>query len=139
MSMTVWLNLRMDESYESDRQDLSALFALHEQLDEIASKLNASPISHYFDDTDVRYNMDEAGEIEVTEKGWPASSASWFDASVLLRTVTELRDFLDKNPNVVTEIDGWTQDDVCEDLLVLISGLEAAVKAKKPVHLLVVM
>ena len=139
MSMTIWLNVRTGDTHECGDQDLSALFALSEQLDAIADKLAVQPISNFFDDTDVRYNMDEVGEFEESEDGWPASAATWHDAAVVLRTAEALRAHLEANGNVLDETDGWTLDQVLEDLTTLIPGLVAAVKAKRQVHLLVVM
>ena len=59
MSMTAWLNIRIDDSHESPGDDLSALFSLQEQITVLAAKLGCKSPSEFFDDTDVRYNMGE--------------------------------------------------------------------------------
>ncbi len=74
MSMTIWLNIRDGKSYKSNEEDHSAVFYLQEPLDVIATLLKVTPLSAFYDDTDVRYNMDESGEFELLEDSWPASA-----------------------------------------------------------------
>lgn len=139
MGMTVWLNVRTGDSYASDGEDLSALFALQEELDRVASSLSVEPISKFFDETDVRYNMDEEGEFEESEEGWPASAATWHDPASVLRTVEALRAHLEESPKAIAKANEWTQEQVLEDLQLLAARLEAAAGGKKQIHLLVVM
>ncbi len=139
MSMTIWLNVRTGDAHKSDGQDLSALFALQEQLDRVASSLSVEPLSKFFDETDLRYNMDEEGEFEESEEGWPASAATWHDPAEVLQTVEALRTHLEKNQKAIAKADGWAQEQAVEELRALVPGLEAAMSAKKQVHLLVVM
>lgn len=139
MGMTVWLNVRNGEKHESDNEDRSAIFDLQDQIDALATSLGVEPISTFFDETDLRYNMDEDAEFEESDDGWPASAASWHDPKDVLATVEALCTHLERNQNAVTETDGWGQDDVLEDLKTLVPGLKVAAAAERTVHLLVVM
>lgn len=64
MGMTVWFNVRDGDKHTSDGTDRSAIFDLQEQLDALATSLGVEPISTFFDETDLRYNMDDDGEFE---------------------------------------------------------------------------
>ena len=139
MSMTLWLNIRDGETFESNGEDHSAVFYLQEALDALADKLNITPLSAFHDDTDVRYNMDETGEFDDVEEGWPASAANWFPAEAVLSSVSILLDHLQTNPDALTATDGWKQDDVIEDLTDFKSELKHAVAQSKTVHLCIVM
>ena len=139
MSMTIWLNIRSGEKYKSIDDDLSALFAQQENLDALAVKLGVTSLTGFFDDTDLRYNMDEVGEFEESDDGWPADAAAWHDAALVLQTVQALQNHLVANPQALPEVDGWSQQNVVDDLATLIPGLEAAMKGSQSVHLLVVM
>jgi hypothetical protein len=139
MGMTVWLNVRTDDKHESQGEDLSAILALQDQLDDLCKQLGVTAISTFFDETDLRYNMDDDEEFEESEDGWPASAATWHDAADLLKTTLALRDHLQSEPDALEMEDEWEQDHVIEDLDILIPGIEEAHAAGKAVHLLVVM
>ena len=62
---------------------------LAEPLEQLAVKLSVQPLSDFYDDTDLRYNLDETGEFAEAEDGWPAA-AQWFDAAEALRSVERL-------------------------------------------------
>ena len=87
MSSTLWINLRDGDQYESNESDHSALLDLAESLDLLAAKLSVQPLSGFYDDTDLRYNLDETGEFAGSEEGWPVAAAQWFDAADALRSV----------------------------------------------------
>jgi hypothetical protein len=139
MGMTVWLNVRNGEKHESDNEDRSAILDLQDQIDALATSLGVEPLSTFFDETDLQYNMDDDAQFEESEDGWPASAASWHDPKDVLLTVEALCTYLEGNRNAITEADGWGQDDVLEDLKSLVPGLQAAAAAERTVHLLVVM
>lgn len=139
MSMTLFLNIRDGESYQNNGEDHSAALYLQEPLDELAAKLNITPVSAFYDDTDVRYNMDETGEFEDSEEGWPASAANWFPAETVLYSVSVILDHLQNNPNTLTTADGWKQDEVIEELTDFKLELESAAAQSKTVHLCIVM
>ena len=139
MGMTIWLNVRTGEKHESDGADRSAIIDLQEQMDFLATSLGVEPLSTFFDETDLRYNMDEGEEFEESDNGWPASAAIWHDPKNVLLTVESLCNHLESIQNAITETDGWGQDDVLEDLTTLVPGLKAAAAAERTVHLLVVM
>ena len=139
MGMTVWVNFRDDEKHESDGNDHSAVGDCAEQLDAIAERLSVKPLSSFFDDTDVRYNMDESGELEVSEDGWPASAAKWYSAAEGLKSVTTLLTYLKSNPAALKKQDGWSQADVIADLESCQDTLSPAAQQGKPFHLLLVM
>lgn len=139
MSMTVWLNVLTGKKYKSVDDDLSALFAQQASLDTLAEKLGVTPLTTFFDDTDVRYNMDETGEFEESDDGWPSEAAAWHDAALLLRTAQALHDALVATPQSLPDADGWSQQHVIDDLETLIPGLQKAAEKGKQVHLLVVM
>lgn len=139
MSMTIWLNIRAGKKYKSVEEDLSALFAQQEALDLVAAKLNVELLTTFFDDTDARYNMDESGEFEESDDGWPADAATWHDARLVLRTVEAIRAHLAANPQVLPDADGWSQESVARELDILIPALKKAAAKGKTVHLLVVM
>lgn len=145
MSMTLWLNVRTGDAHESDGEDRSALFALHEPIDALAQRLGVAPLSTFFDDTDLRFNMgddeldDDADALEATEAGWPASAARWHDPAQVLQSVQALCTHLNDNPNAIRKAQGWNQADVLNDLQGLVPGLQAAQSAGQTVHLLVVM
>jgi hypothetical protein len=139
MSMTVWLNVRTGKKYKSTDDDLSALFAQQEALDALAVQLNVTPLTAFFDDTDVRYNMDETGEFEESDDGWPADAAVWHEAASLLRTAQVLRDNLLAGQQSLPDTEGWSQQNVIDDLETLIPGLQKAAAKGSVVHLLVVM
>lgn len=139
MSMTVWLNVRSGNTYKSYDDDLSALFAQQEALDSLARNLNVTPLTTFFDETDVRYNMDESGEFEESEEGWPADAATWHDPTCLLRTAQALRDNLMASQLSLSESAGWSQQHVVEDLETLIPSLQKAAENGNVVHLLIVM
>jgi hypothetical protein len=139
MSVTVWLNVRAGDKYQSLDADLSALFAQQEALDSLAESLKITPITTFFDDTDCRYNMDEEEEFEESEDGWPASAAKWHDANAVLQSVEALQAHLAANSNSIAESDGFNQESVVEDFNTLLPDLRSAAKAGKSVHLLIVM
>ncbi|MEI8571406.1 hypothetical protein U737_03895 [Methylomonas sp. LW13] len=139
MSMTLWLNIRNGETYESNGEDHSAVFYLQEPLDALADKLNVTPLSAFYDDTDVRYNMDETGEFEDCEEGWSASVANWFPAAAVLSSVSVILDHLQTNPNALTTADGWKQDDAIDELTDFRSELERVAAQSSTVHLCIVM
>lgn len=139
MSMTLWLNIRTGETYDSNGADHSACFDLQESLDALAAKLNLTPLSAFYDDTDVRYNLDEEDEFEESEEGWPASAANWFAAESVLSSVSALLDHLQSNPNALTTTDDWTQADVIEELADFKTELQLAAAESKTVHLCIVM
>ena len=139
MGMTVWLNVRNGEKHDADNEDRSAIFDLQEQIDALATSLGVEPLSTFFDETDLRYNMDEEAEFAESEDGWPASAASWHDPKNVLVTVEAICTHLEANQSAITETDGWGRDDVLEDLKTLVPGLKAAEAAGRKVHLLVVM
>lgn len=139
MSMTLFLNIRDGESYQNNGEDHSAAFYLQEPLDALAAKLHVTPLSAFYDDTDVRYNMDETGEFEDAEEGWPASAANWFPAEAVLSMVSVILDYLQTNPNTLATTEGWKQDDVIDDLTDFKSELEVAAAQSKTVHLCIVM
>lgn len=142
MSMTIWLNVRDGASYENDQEDHCAVFYLQEPLDALANQLGVVPISSFFDDTDARYNLDDADEFdesEVSEEGWPVDAAKWFPAKEVLVCVVALRAHLSANPDALPSVDGWTQADVVDELGDLESGLQRAAQQSKTVHLCIVM
>lgn len=145
MSMTIWLNVRDGAGYENDQEDHCAVFYLQEPLDALAEKLGVAPISSFFDDTDVRYNLDdtdefdESDESEASEEGWPVDAAKWFPAGEVLACVTALRAYLCANPDALPSVDDWTQSDVVDELGDLESGLQRAAQQSKTVHLCIVM
>lgn len=139
MGMTVWLNVRTGDRHESDAQDLSALFDLQEQLNELADSLGVTSPADYFDDTDVRYNSGEDDSLEESDDGWPASAARWYDPADILASSQKLLSHLRSTPNAVRPQDGWTQSQLIEDFESLIPALEQAKSAGKQVHLLIVM
>ncbi|MBK6651138.1 MAG: hypothetical protein IPG42_16515 [Betaproteobacteria bacterium] len=98
MSMTLWLNIRDGEHFKSNEEDHSAVFYLQESLDEMASSLGVSPLSAFYDDTDLRYNMDESGEFDACEEGWPASAAKWFPAAAVQASVSAILSHLQTHP-----------------------------------------
>ena len=142
MSMTIWLNVRDGASYENDQEDHCAVFYLQEPLDALANQLGVAPISNFFDDTDARYNLDDADEFdesEISEEGWSVDDAKWFDAQDVLACVAALRAHLSANPDALSSVDGWTQADVVDELGDLESGLQRAAQQSKTVHLCIVM
>jgi hypothetical protein len=140
MSMTVWLNVRTGAATrESVDDDLSALFSYQEALDTLAEKLQVEPLTTFFDDTDVRYNMDESGEFEESDEGWPTDGAKWHDPNSLLRTVEAIRAHLIAHPGSIPDADGWSQQSVVEEIDILLPSLRMAASKGNTVHLLVVM
>lgn len=145
MSMTIWLNVRDGAGYDNDQEDHCAVFYLQEPLDALAEKLGVAPISSFFDDTDVRYNLDDTDEFDepeesdVSAEGWPVDAAKWFDAQEVLACVTALRAYLHANPDTLSSVDGWTQSDVVAELGDLESGLQRAAEQSRTVHLCIVM
>lgn len=139
MSMTLWLNIRDGERYESNGEDHSACYYLQEPLDSLAAKLNITPLGAFYDDTDLRYNMDEAEEFADSEDGWPASAAQWFPAAQLLSSVSAILHHLQTNPDSLQTADGWKQADVIEELSDFKVDLETAAAQSKTVHLCIVM
>ena len=142
MSMTIWLNVRDGASYENDQEDHCAVFYLQEPLDALTNQLGVAPISNFFDDTDARYNLDDADEFdesEISGEGWSVDDAKWFDAQDVLACVAALRAHLSANPDALPSVDGWTQADVVDELGDLESGLKRAAQQSKTVHLCIVM
>jgi hypothetical protein len=83
--------------------------------------------------------MDETGEFEDSEEGWPASAAKWFSAESVLSSVSAILDHLQTNPGALTTTDGWGQEDAIADLTDFKSELERAASQSKTVHLCIVM
>ena len=135
--MTIWLNVRDGEHFKSNEEDHSAVFYLQESLDEVASRLGVSPLSAFYDDTDLRYNMDESGEFDACEEGWPASAAKWFAAAAVQASVSAILGHLQTHPDALNETDGWHQSDVMEELRDFQSTLTQAVAQASTVHLCV--
>ncbi len=139
MGMTIWLNVRTGDKHESDGEDRSAIFDLQDQIDRLAKSIGVEPLSTFFDEADLRYNMDEDEEFEESDDGWPTSAENWHDPKNVLLTVDALCTNLEGNQDAIAETDGWGRDDVLEDLKTLVPGLKAGAAAGKTVHLLVVM
>jgi hypothetical protein len=139
MSMTVWLNVRNGATRKSEDDDLSALFAYQEALDALAERLQVERLTTFFDETDVRYNMDEDGEFEDSEEGWPTDAAKWHDPSSVLRTVEAVCAHLVAHAGTLPDADGWSEQSVIEEIDILIPGLQRAASKGNTVHLLVVM
>lgn len=140
--MTIWLNVRDGAGYENNQEDHCAVFYLQEPLDALANQLGVAPISSFFDDTDARYNLDDADEFdesEVSEEGWSVDAAKWFPAKDVLVCVAALRAHLSTNPDTLPSVDGWRQADVVDELGDLESGLQRAAQQSKTVHLCIVM
>ncbi len=138
MSSTLWINLRDGDQYESNESDHSALLDLAEPLEQLAVKLSVQPLSDFYDDTDLRYNLDETGEFAEAEDGWPAA-AQWFDAAEALRSVETLLTYLQAHAGAIAATEVWTQADVEADLLDCKAELERAVAAGKAIHFCIVM
>jgi len=139
MSSTLWINLRDGDQYESNESDHSALLDLAEPLEQLAVKLSVQPLSDFYDDTDLRYNLDETGEFAEAEDGWPAAAAQWFDAAEALRSVETLLTYLQAHAGAIAATKVWTQADVEADLLDCKAELERAVAAGKAIHFCIVM
>ncbi len=139
MSSSLWINIRHSERYESNQSDHSALLDLAEPLDALAAQLSVQPLSDFYDYTDLRYNMDETGEFEEAETGWPADAAQWFDASAALRSVNAILAYLQTRPQAMDAQDGWTQAEVEDELLDCKSELQRAVAEERTIHLCIVM
>ena len=139
MGMTLWLNVRDGDTYNCDDDDHSAVLEHQDALGELASRLGIPPLSTFFDDTDVRYNMDETGEFEESEDGWPVNAARWFPASDVLASISALLDHLEANAEVLQETEGWTQADVVTELADWQEKLGHAAAASRTVHLGFVM
>ena len=138
MSMTLWLNIRDGEHFKSNEEDHSAVFYLQESLDEMASSLGVSPLSTFYDDTDLRYNMDESGEFDACEEGWPASAAKWFPAAAVQASVSAILSHLQTHPDALNDTDGWCQSDAMEELRDFQPTLTQAVAEARTVHLCVI-
>jgi hypothetical protein len=139
MSSTIWINLRNGEQYESNESDHSAMLALDNALAALAASLSIRALSSFYDDTDFRYNLDETGEFEELEDGWPASAAQWFDPADALRSVDAILTYLQAHAEAIDTDDRWTQADVEDDLLDCKAELERAVAAGKSIHFCIVM
>ncbi len=139
MGSTIWINLRNGEQYESNESDHSAMLALDQSLDALAANLSIRALSSFYDDTDFRYNLNETGEFDEWEDGWPASAAQWFDAADALRSVDAILTHLQAHPEAIDTDDRWTQADVEDDLLDCKAALERAVAEGKAIHFCIVM
>lgn len=139
MSSTLWINFRDGDQYESNESDHSALLDLAESLDLLAVKLSVQPLSGFYDDTDLRYNLDETGEFAGSEEGWPVAAAQWFDAADALSSVDAILTYLQAHAGTIDAADGWTQADVEADLIDCKAELERAVAAGKTIHFCIVM
>ncbi len=138
MSTTLWLNLREGDTYVSDEEDHTAVFCHEGALEQIAASLNVAPLTAFYDYTDVRYNLDETGQIEVSENGWPASAATWFPAASVRSSVFALVQHLQHHSGALTPTDGLTQSDVIEELVDLERALQGALASSQFVHLCIV-
>ena len=78
--------------------------------------------------------VDESGEFEECEDGWPNDKAQWFDAAEGLRSVTAILDHLQNKPSVLKR-----QDEVIEELVDCKAELEKALAAKRTFHFCMVM
>ena len=139
MGSTLWINLRDGDRYESNSSDHSALFDCGESLDRLAAKLSVQPLSDFYDDTDLRYNMDETGEFAEIEDGWPATAAQWFDPADALRSVNAILAALQADAGAIDDAEGWTPADVETDLIDCKAELERAIAEGKTIHFCIVM
>ncbi|MFM8333309.1 MAG: hypothetical protein ACKN9T_16650 [Candidatus Methylumidiphilus sp.] len=139
MSSTIWINIRNGDRYENNGEDHSAMYYLAEFLDGLTEKLHVPTLSGFFDDTDMRYNLDESGDFEDCETGWPAEEANWFPAADVLKTVSALLSHLQAHPHSIKSSGGWTQADLLEELADCQNELQRAADEAKPVHLCIVM
>jgi len=139
MGSTLWINLRDGDRYESNASDHSAMFDCGESLDRLAAKLSVQPLSDFYDDTDLRYNMDETGEFAEIEDGWPATAAQWFDPADALRSVNAILAALQADAGAIDDAEGWTPADVETDLLDCKAELERAIAEGKTIHFCIVM
>ena len=139
MGSTLWINLRDGDRYQSNEADHSALFYCGESLDRLAVKLSVQPLSDFYDDTDLRYNMDETGEFAESEEGWPADVAQWFDPADALRSVNAILTALQADAGVIDAVNGWTRADIEAELIDCKTELERAIAAGKTIHFCIVM
>lgn len=138
MSMTIWFNVRHGSKHKSDETDHTAVFSSAESLDQLSTQLGIEPISTFFDETDVLYNMTD--EIPESDDGWPAETARWHNPEIGLSTVSELIAHLQMNPQSVdVGATDWSTSDLMEDLSDLKTKLQRAVRDKKEFHFLVLM
>ena len=134
MGMTIWVNLRNGAVRESNEQDHSVMLKAEKHLDKLADKLLVPRLSSFQDDTDLRYNMDESGEFEESEEGWPNDRAQWFDPAQGLRAVTAIIDHLRINSAVVKR-----QAELIEELEDCKAELEKAMATNRTFHFCLVM
>lgn len=137
MGMTLWIHTLDGRKMSDESDDHSLMYDLAEELDVICSEAGKSPLSSFFDATDLEYNMsDEDPELDPeTGLAYGIDDMNWFDPADGLATLKALRRHI---------ADGW-KPQMKEDRTVLIEELDDCISklnelpATGKFHLAVVM
>ncbi|PPC76544.1 hypothetical protein C4K68_14755 [Pokkaliibacter plantistimulans] len=103
MSMRLWINLGGLQGRQPDKTDLVTLYEEIEALDDLAEALDQVPLSAYFDDTDLQYQLNDGDHFDDDEETWDNDEAEWFYPKECLLTVNALLAHLQANGEALAE------------------------------------
>lgn len=138
MGTTIWVHIRKGDKRLCNYEDHSVVFELTEMLDDIAENLGVRPLSDFYDDTDIRYNLDESGEFKESEEGWNNDAANWFQPDEALSSLEAIRNQLVEKPET-SILEHNSFDNVLEELEDLIAEVRKAKNGGNSFHFCVVM
>jgi hypothetical protein len=97
MSMTLWIQTLEGRDVSDESDDHSIMHELAERLDGACEKLGLTPLSSFFDTTDLEFNIredesDDDPELDPeTGCAYGIDDMQWFDAAAGLKTLQGLR------------------------------------------------
>ena len=99
--MTLWITTLSDRQLSGESDDLSLMYDLAESLDELCNRAQKTPLSAFFDTTDLEYNLcderdadddDEAPKRDPeTGLAYGIDDMKWFEAADGISTLSALR------------------------------------------------
>jgi hypothetical protein len=119
MGMTLWITTLSDRQLSGESDDLSLMYDLAEALDEICNRAQKTPLSAFFDTTDLEYNLcdesdDDDGHDEAPKRdpetglAYGIDDMKWFAAADGISTLSALRTQLASGCNLDIEAEDRT-------------------------------
>ena len=135
MGNTIWVKVETDGDVSCDERDHSIMCSLDRKLDRIANDAGVTPISQFFDGSEMA--------AEFADEDMALPEPQWYDPSTGLATVGVLLAHLDSNPDLFTYSDDpsrshW-RSNLTEELNNCKTLLTSAVESGSRFHFAILM
>ncbi|HEY4374281.1 MAG TPA: hypothetical protein VGN52_20325 [Burkholderiales bacterium] len=157
--MTLWLHTLQERDMTRESEDHNLMHALADDLDLLCERLGVTPLSAFFDLTDMEYNFgatragaaqgavayagvddDELSALDPeTGYAYGIDDMKWFDAAKGLNTLTALREEIDFSDGLELHLDEEDQDVLLSELDDCIMHLSEPAQGGGRFHLAVLM